>query len=489
MRAAIAGFLHESNTFSSEATTLRQFEEASLHRGQSLIPVWEEAHHELGGFIQGCRDHDFEIVPILAAWATPAGPVARNTYEEIVGDMLSGVARSGRIDGLLLALHGAMVAEGFPDADGETLGRLRAALGPELPIILSLDMHANISERMIENATATVVYRTYPHLDQRERGLECARILDRVLRCGGRPVQALRKPPMLIHIVRQYTGSGAMAELMEDVARVGEADGILSASFAPGYIYADVPEMGCSAVVVANGDCSLADRMADRLERFAWDRREPLNARLPDPATAVRIAAETPGLVSLMDCGDNIGGGGPGDSTHLFAEILRQELSPALVVLYDPTSAAQCRAKGVGAMVEPVVGGKTDDRHGQPIPIRGMVRLLAEGRFTEPEPRHGGLKFFDQGLTAVVDTEAGHTLVLNSLRVMPTSLQQLLSLGIDPGLYNVVVVKGATAPRAAYEPISARVIPVDTPGITQAGPESFVYHNRRKPLYPLERDS
>lgn len=488
MRVAIVGFMHESNTFVPTLTARERFEENAFHFGAGLLPVWRDAHHELGGFIQGCDDHGLEAVPILAAWATPGGPLSGETYEGILADILGGLDRAGSVDGLLLALHGAMVAEGFDSADSETIRRLRANLGPDFPIVMSLDMHANVSEPMVEFPTATVVYRTYPHVDQRERGLECVRLMRRILLEGACPKQAYVKLPLLIHIVRQYTGEGPMRRILDRVQETATSPGILSASFAPGFAYADVPNLGASVIVVADGDGALAQEKARALADFAFSLREELNARLPDPETAVRVALATPGTVSLMDCGDNVGGGGPGDSTHLFDEVLAQGGERCCVVLCDPEAAKACFEAGEGARVSLEVGAKTDPPHGKPIPISGTVIRLSEGRYEELEPRHGGTRFFDQGPTAVVRTEKNNLVALNSLRVMPTSLQQILSLGIRPEDQKILIVKGVTAPRAAYEPVSSKVICVDTPGVTQAGPESFPYTNRPVPLFPLERE-
>ncbi|MCA9436218.1 MAG: M81 family metallopeptidase [Candidatus Omnitrophica bacterium] len=485
-RIGIVGFMHESNTFASTPTTRKHFEEAHLDFGEDLVPTWKEAHHELGGFLAGCEKESLEAVPILAGWATPTGPLTKECYEEILCEILKGLDQAGPLNGLLLALHGAMVAEGFDSADGETVTRIREHLGEGFPIVMTLDMHGNVSLPMVECPDATIIYRTYPHIDQRERGLEAAALIARMVRGECRPRQAMVKPPLLVHIVQQYSEAGPMKRVMDKVREIASSPGILSASFAPGFIYADVPDMGASAVVVADRDLELAKQRSRELAEFAFSLREELNADLPSPEEAVREAAQIPGPVSLMDCGDNVGGGGPGDSTHLFAEILRQGHSGCCVVLYDPECAKICSEKGVGASVSLEVGGKTDDRHGVPIPINGTVRTISDGKYEETEPRHGGSRYLDQGLTAVVDTEDGHTVALNSLRVMPTSLQQLLSLSIEPKNHRFLIVKGVTAPRGAYEPISNRVIAVDTPGVTQAGPESFTFIKRPAPLYPLD---
>jgi microcystin degradation protein MlrC len=486
-RVGILGFMHESNTFANTVTTRTQFEEAFLHFGSDLVTAWKDAHHELGGFIEGCAACDLEIVPIAAAWATPSGPVTREAYESILSELLESVKAAGALDGILLALHGAMVCEDIDDADGETLERLRSLLGPGVPIVLSLDMHGNISPRMAEIPDAIVAYRSYPHIDQRARGVDCARLMAKILDGTLVPHVIHVKLPLLIHIVQQYTGSGPMAELYAELERIEEQPGIANVSLLPGYIYADVPFMGVSVIVVANGDPAIAEATAGFFATTVYERRDALNAGLPSVEEAVAEAVATRGTVCLMDSGDNIGGGGPGDSTILFAALREAGAERICAVLYDPAAVRDCVRAGEGGGVNFSVGAKTDHEHGQPVAIEGTVIRLHDGHFVEEHPRHGGTRDYDQGKTAVIQTVDGHTMVLNSLRVMPTSLEQLLSLGIDPKAMGSIIVKGVTAPRAAYDPIAAKTICVDTPGVTRAGPEAFVYHKRPHPLYPLDR--
>jgi microcystin degradation protein MlrC len=183
--------MHESNTFSGSPTTLAEFQDAGLHYGADLIPVWKDAHHEIGGFLEGAGECGLEIVPILAAWATPSGLVTDDTYEHIVCDLIRGLRDAGSLDGLLLALHGAMVTGSDADADGETVERLRGELGTGFPIVLTLDLHANVSPRTLRNVTAAITYRTYPHVRQRERGLDAAALIARIVRGEVHPVQAM----------------------------------------------------------------------------------------------------------------------------------------------------------------------------------------------------------------------------------------------------------------------------------------------------------
>lgn len=486
MRIGIIGFMHESNTFASTTLNRSHFEEAFFHFGEDLIPVWEDAHHELGGFIAGCRDQAMEIVPLIAAWATPGGMLEDESYESIVADILSSIQDAGPLDGILLALHGAMVTPSLSSADGETVTRIRALVGRDVPIVLSLDMHGNISAPMVEVPDVTIAYKSYPHVDQRDRGIECAGIMQDIVNGTIKPCQAHIKMPLLIHIVQQFTGDGAMRDIMTAVTECETQAGVISASVLPGYIYADVPDMGVSAIVVMDDDAQLARNHAEALSDLIWSKRQALNAALPSVEEAVALAQDTDGTVCFMDSGDNIGGGGPGDSTLIYEALLKADVPNICVVLYDPTCAQQCADLGVGASIECEVGAKTDTNHGTPISIEGTIIALHDGHFVEAEPRHGGTRDYNQGLSGVIQTLDGHTVVVNSLRVMPTSLEQLHSLDIVPENHRAIIVKGVTAPRAAYDPIAAKVICVDSPGVTRAGPESFVYKRRPKPLYPLD---
>jgi len=489
-RVGLAGFLHESNTFLSVETTRRHFEQASLTKGVALLDRWEKSNHELGGFLEGARRFGFVPIPTLATYAIPSGTIESQAFEQLLNELLEEVRKSLPLDGLLVALHGATVAQNYPDADGEIVWRIRELVGVRVPIIVTLDLHANVSSQMVAHTNATVMYRSNPHLDQKERGVEAAALMARTLAGEIEPVQALECPPLLINISKQYTLQPPALELYEDALEVMTWPGILSASVAMGFYYADVEEMGASFLTVADRNRELAIKAARWMAERAWNRRQDFLGDLVPPAEAVRRATQASvGPIVLMDVGDNVGGGSAADSTILFDEILRQQVSNALVVLHDPEAVSRCTAAGVGQAVAMEVGAKTDQLHGRPVRIQGKVRLIADGVFQETQVRHGGWGLNDQGITAVVETEQQHTLVLTSRRMAPMSLEQLLSLGIKPELKKILIVKGVIAPRAAYEPIAAEIILVDTPGSTSADPSSFRFLNRRHPLYPLEPDA
>jgi microcystin degradation protein MlrC len=485
MRIAIAGFMHESNTFNPMRTDRAAFAAQSLMFGPGLLNEWRDAHHEAGGFIEAVTAQGNELLPLLMAWATPSGPVTDEIFDEI-SEYLIREIRGQKPDGLLLGLHGAMVAESHLDADGETLARLRQALGKELPIVVTLDLHGNISSRLVENSTATVAYRTNPHVDQRARGKQAADLLARTLRGDIRPVQALAKPPVIVNIMVHDTSQQPLRALMDEARAIEKKPGVLAVSLLPGFAYADVPQMGPTIIVVADGDRDLAQREADRLGGLVWEARDKLVARLPDARTAVARALEAERLpVVLVDTGDNVGGGSAGDGTVILAEMLRQDATAGVVCLFAPEEVRQCMEAGQGNEVRLTVGGKVDRLHGEPLQVTGRVRILHDGTYIEPEVRHGGKRVNHMGPTAVVDLPGQNLLVLNSLRHPPFSLGQLTCLGIKPEAQRILVVKAAIAYKAAYAPVAGTIIEVDTPGLTAVNPERFTYRHIRRPLYPL----
>ena len=486
-RVGIAGFLHESNTYSPLPTTRREFEQTSLTKGEDLVQRWASTHHEIGGFLDGSQSEGLSSIPLMATYAVPGGMIRRDDFDSLADEMIDALKSSLPLDGLLIALHGATVAENFPDADGELTSRIRDVLGSDVPIIATLDLHANVSSRMTANTDALVVYRSNPHLDQRERGLEAARLMSLTLQNKIYPAQACETPPLLINITRQNTNALPASLLYEDLEHVLRWPGIISASVAMGFYFSDVEKMGASFLAVADRDFALARSAAKWMAKRAWDRRADYEGNATPLAEALRLADSSVDMpVVLLDIGDNIGGGSPGDSTIIFGEILNQQISNALVVLYDPQAVSDCIERGVGNQITLKVGGNTDHMHGNPLGVTGKIKCISDGNFVERKVRHGGWAINDQGLTAVLETAQEHTIVLTSRRMAPFSLEQILSLGIKPEAKRMIVVKGVIAPRAAYEPIASSIIAVDTAGSTCANPRSFQYHSRRVPLYPLE---
>lgn len=485
MRIAIGGIMHESNTFAPKPTGEQLFQAGSLARGPALIPVWAEAHHEVGGFIEGASRYGFELVPTAMAWATPAGPVEDAFFDAFVGE-LAAACKSAKVDGVLLALHGAMVTPNHPDADAEVIRLLRAAVGQNVPIAVSLDFHGNPTPQMAESANIIVAYQTYPHVDQRARGLLAAELLTRTIKGEVRPVTYIAKPPLIINLLGQATDREPMKGLMRLARTLENEPGMLSVNVMAGFPYADVPEMGPSVIAIADGDLTKAKQVAEQVAAEMWDARHELYVPCPNPEEAVSraIAADRTPVV-LVDLGDNVGGGSSADGTVLLAELLKQRARGFVVPLFAPEAVDAAKKAGIDGTLEITVGGKVDKLHGDPVTIRGTVRSLHDGKWVELEARHGGRRLNDQGHTAVLDLGDGNLVVLNTLRTPPFSLGQLTSLGIEPRLMKAIVVKAAVAYKAAYAPIAGTIIEVDTPGITAINPARFTYQRIRKGMYPL----
>ena len=268
-----------------------------------------------------------------------------------------------------------------------------------------------------------------------------------------------------------------------------DSPGVLAVSVLLGFPYADVAEMGSGVLVVTDGDTGLARKLADQLAGTWWQRRREFTGRLLAVSEAVRLAASLPAPVCLLDMGDNVGGGSPGDGTLLLHELVRQRVGPAFACLYDPDAVTQAAAASAAARLRLQVGGKTDPRHGPPLDALFTVAGLFDGRFHETQPRHGGFTTFDQGWTALLETADGITVMATSRRMAPFSLRQLTAFGVEPARFHVLVAKGVHAPHAAYAPVCKHLLRVDTPGVTSADLARLEYHHRRRPMYPFEPDT
>jgi len=365
----------------------------------------------------------------------------------------------------------------------KTTRRVRELVGPDFPVVVTHDYHGNVPPQLVEDATALIIYKTCPHIDQRERGLQAAELITRTVRGEVRPVSSIAKPELVYNIAFHNTNMRPMKPVMDAAIELEGQPGILATSVAAGYQYADVPWMGPCIVVVADGDQELADREAQRLADLMWSLRDELLPAIPKPAEAVKMSiASEEKPVSMMEMGDNIGGGSAGDSTFVWEELLGQGANGWVLALYDPEAVAASAAAGIGAQLTLPVGGKVDDEHGPTLTVEGTVRTLHDGKFIETEVRHGGGRNWDQGLTAVLETRGG-LLVLDSLRTPPMSFNQLRSVGIMPEQHEIFVAKGSVAPRAAYEPVSARIIEVDSGGATSISRPPEEFQLARKGLY------
>lgn len=493
----VGGVMHETNTFNPHKTTIADFEQgigaAGILRGPAILKAAENGSSTISGYLEGAAKFNLELYPTLTAGPQTVGTVTDEAFNTLVNEMVQKLKSGPKLDGILLSLHGTMVAESYPHADAEVVKRVRQAFGKDMPVVVTHDFHANVSEEIVALSNALVTYKENPHLDAKECGLRAASIIAGMVRGQVRPTQAIAKPPMLYNLVFQNTFHGPMKPTVDESKRLEQNPKILAASVPGGYQWADIPAMGPSVIIVTDNDPALAEREAKRLADMLWATRDKLKLSLPTPAQAVRAAMqETKFPVTLMDTGDNIGGGSAGDSTFILQELVEQKAQGWVVALADGEATDAAFRAGASGAFDMTVGGKTDNMHGTPVRIRGRVKGLNDGRFVEPQVRHGGVRYWDMGPTAVIEVEGStrdlpNILLLTRKRIIPFSIHQLTSCGVYPERQRILVAKGTVAPRAAYEPVSAKIIEVDSGGATAVNPARFTFRNIRPNLFGTGR--
>ena len=489
MRVFLAMLSHETNTFSNVPTDRAQFEARDLRYGGEIVEAYRDTGTCLGGMIAAAERLGITLLPSVAASASPAGLVTRDIYEHVKQRMLADLKAAGRLDGVLLDLHGAMVLEGVDDGEGDIIAAVRQAVGPEVPIAVTLDFHGNLGKDMIGKADLLHGYKTYPHVDMAERGVEAAERLAQVI--GGRikPTAAWRKPPLMPPLGRQGTARGPMRRLYDLADEMEKDPKVISISLFAGFPYADIPDAGLGIYVVTDDDKALAERLADQLARVAWEHRhEFIHTALPvKDAVAKALAADGRPIV-LADMADNTGGGAAGDGTEILRELLRVGARSATVAcIWDAAAVQACVKAGVGAHVTLDVGGKVDDRHGAPLRVTGTVRTLSDGRFIHRGPMMHGLPG-RLGTTAVLDVN-DVKVILISYRWQTLDPEMIRFVGIDPLREKILVVKSTIHYRAAFEPIAKEIIEVDAPGLSSSNLARFEYRRVRRPIFPLDPDT
>lgn len=486
-RVAIGGIWHETNTFAAGRTELTHFREYQYALGDEILDRYPETGTELGGMISAGRALGFELVPTVYAAAVPSATISAAAFGHVRGELVARLRAAGPLDGLLLVLHGAAVAEDAEDADAAVLAAARVALGPRTPIVATFDYHANIGPEMATHATVLIGYDTFPHTDMAERGAEAARVLERLMEDGSRPACALRKVPVLTSPQVQATGDAPMKEIFAALHGIEAGRGILCGSVAMGFPYADVGQLGAS-VLVYGVDGDAAEAAAADLAGRIWAAREAFRPALVPVEEGIRQAmAATDGPSVIVDAADNVGGGAAGDGTVVLDALLRLGAEGAVVVMADADAVRAAEAAGEGGVFEAPVGGRADDLHGPPVTVRGRVRLLTDGRYRHTGSYMTGYETV-MGRTAVIEA-GGVRVVLTSLRTMPFDAEQIRSLGLEPAAQHIIVVKSAIAWRAAYGDVARRAIFVDTPGVGASNLERFDYRRRPRPLWPLDPDA
>lgn len=491
MRIVTGGICHETSTFAKTPTTLRDFEQGfGLFRGQEVIERFRNANTCVGGYIDGAKRHGFELIPLLWTFAYPSGRIRRADYELLKSEFFDRLrqeeAQRGPVDGALLDLHGAMVVEGIDDADGDMIAAMREALGPDQPLMVTTDLHSNHTQRRVDLADAIIGYDTYPHIDMAERGREAADLIVSTLQGKAKPVAGLCSLPLFWSAACQVTAHPPMDEVLRRLHELERRPGILSASVATGFPWADVPDMGASVIVVADGDKRLAQQTAQEFGDWIWRHRE----RWRKPPLSVREAlaqGEQIGKYPIMlaDHADNTGGGAAGDSTEILRTFFELKLADALLLyMVDPEVVEQAHRTGVGGRIAVSVGGKSDPIQGPPVEMNAEVLALSDGAFTYDGPMFAGLTG-NMGRSAWLRQD-GVSVVVVTAREQPLGPAFACTLGIDCRQMKYIAVKSAAHFRAAFEPIAGAIFNVDAQAVHTHDFAKLAYHKRRRPMFPVE---
>ena len=486
-RIAIAGFQHETNTFGVTQAAYRDFEMADswpgLQRGADVITATAGLNLPIAGFVTEARlVRDVELVPILWCAAEPSAHVTDEAFERIGAMLLEGLRDAGAIDGIYLDLHGAMVTASFEDGEGELLRRIRSQVGPDLPVAVSLDLHANITPQLVRHATSLAIFRTYPHLDMASTGARCFAHL--MLQIGGlRPCKAFRQLPYLIPLPAQYTGADPCRRLFRLLEGLDSpAKG--SADIALGFTAADMPDAGPSIVAYADTQGG-ADRIADRLLEEMIAAEPEFDTALLSAADAVRLAmsnrSDKPAIIA--DVQDNPGAGATSDTTGLLFA-LREQAAQGVVLglMHDPEMAGRARQSGVGTVVSGGLGGKSGLPGQDPFEGRFRVEALSDGRCAYSGEMYGG-GIGELGACAVLrvlETAADIRVVVSSQRSQCLDLAQFTQIGIEPREARIVCVKSTVHFRADFEPIASRILAAAVPGAFPCKLDQVPYRRLRK---------
>jgi microcystin degradation protein MlrC len=490
MRIAVGQVSQETNTFNPLPTTRQDFEDFGVHRGAEVIAAMANTN-EPGGFIQALRvwPEQPEIVGLVRLMAWPSGRATRETYQWLRSEMLGSLKSQASFDGVLLSLHGAMAADGESDVEGGILEAVRERLGPKVPVVATLDLHANITARMAACADALVLFHTAPHIDVFETGQRAAAVLRRILIEGVKPTMAVRKIPMVVPAERANTQdpAGVSHRLREELQHLEQQPGVLSAGLATVQPWLDIPELGSAVVVVTNNDRTLAEKECAALAGEVWKSRREYIPDLTPAAEAVREAfqKQSAGLVVLSDSADSTTSGAPGDSTWVLRELIKYSWPrPALVTLVAPEVVKEAQKLGVGAKRTGPLGGVRDARFSLPLHLAAEVANLFDARFVLSGHLGKNLPI-DMGPSAVL--RQGNVFIIVTSRSGPHFAPELFqAAGLDPFAASVLIAKSPCGFRAAYQDNAVQIMLVRAPGCAPADFWNYEYRKIPRPLWPWD---
>lgn len=472
-RIAVGGFLHETNTFAPTKATFESFVHGggwpAMARGADVLKVMRNINVGLAGFVGAAEENGWELVPTISCGASPSAHVTEDAFERIVTVMVDGIRNAGKLDAVYLDLHGAMVTEHFDDGEGEILRRVRQAIGNDLPLVVSLDLHANVTPAMVEHADALIAYRTYPHVDMADTGRAAARHLASLLRSRQKFAKAFRQLPFLIPISWQCTNDEPTRSIYRKLAAI-ESEAVPTLSFAPGFPAADFRDCGPSVFAYGRTQAD-ADAAADAIEKIIVGHENDFDGRIYSPDDGVRYAMELAKTANkpivIADTQDNPGAGGDSDTTGMLRALVRNRaIRAATGVIYDPESAQAAHAAGTGATVTLALGGKSGIPGDAPYQESFVVEKLSNGQFVAPGPYYGG-RDMDMGPSACLRI-GDVRVVVSSHKAQLADQSMYRYVGIEPTEQSILVNKSSVHFRADFEPIAEKLLICAAPGAMPA---------------------
>ncbi len=487
MKIVIAQMEHETNTFSPVPTPWESFGPNGAYLGKDAYQAMKGTRTPIGAFIDLAEKENAEIVTPVAGFAYPSGPVDSAAYDRFC-DLICDAAAKG-CDAIFLDLHGAMVVQDRTmDGEGTLLEKVRS-IAPKTPIAVSLDLHANVTDTMVSNATVIAGYKTYPHIDMYETGELAGSVLLRAMKGEVKPVMVWGNVPILAQTLKMNTSEGAMKDYAE-AAHHAEREGALAASAFGGFPMADIPQAGMSTIVVTDANRPGAEAMRDRILSVAWSQKEDFIWHdEPLEQSIARAKEMKEGPILLLDHPDNCATGATQDTMHVLKEALRQGLTDIAVgPIRDPDAVDELVRAGVGAKTTLLVGGKMDmpaiNRKGEPLELTGVVRAITDGEYTITGPQFTGVRAM-MGRSVVFDTGAAEIVITERLQE-PWDRGVFTSVGIDPTRKKYLLLKSRMYFRPVFLPIAKDMVYCDGVGVGSSDWRMFNYEHLRRPIYPLD---
>ena len=472
-RIAVGGFLHETNTFAPTKASYADFVHGggwpAMTQGADVLKTMRNINVGLAGFVEQAEARGWELVPTIFGAASPSAHVTEDAYERIARMMVDGIKNAGPVDAVYLDLHGAMVTEHLDDGEGEILRRVRQVIGNDLPLVVSLDLHANVTPEMVGYADALIAYRTYPHVDMADTGRAAGRHLALLLGSRRKLAKAFRQLPFLIPISWQCTNDQPANGIYQKLAAL-ESEAVPTLSFCPGFPAADFYHCGPSVFAYGRTQAD-ADTAADKLAALIESHENDFDGRIYGPDEGVRhameLAAHASKPIIIADTQDNPGAGGDSDTTGMLRALVRNQASKAAIgAIYDPDSAKAAHAAGVGATVTLALGGKSGIPGDAPYEATFIVETLSDGQFVAPGPYYGG-RDMDMGPSACLRI-GDIRVVVSSHKAQLADQSMFRYVGIEPRQQAILVNKSSVHFRADFEPIAEKLLICAAPGAMPA---------------------